>query len=52
LAAVLLLVGFHFFMVGVLADLVGFNRRLLGELLYRARRWDAERGRSDSVGKE
>lgn len=38
LAAILLLVGFHFFMVGVLADLVRFNRLLLGELLYRARR--------------
>lgn len=38
LAAVLLIVGFQILLIGLLADLIGFNRMILEELLYRLRR--------------
>ena len=38
LAAVLLIVGFQVLLIGLLADLIGFNRMILEELLYRLRR--------------
>jgi glycosyltransferase involved in cell wall biosynthesis len=37
LAAVLLIVGFQVLLIGLLADLIGFNRKILEELLYRVR---------------
>jgi hypothetical protein len=41
LAAVLLIVGFQILLIGLLADLVGFNRKILDELLYRVRRMES-----------
>ena len=38
LAAVLTIVGFQTLLIGLLADLIGFNRMILEELLYRLRR--------------
>jgi len=38
LMAVLLIVGFQTVLIGLLADLMGFNRKLLEETLYRVRR--------------
>jgi glycosyltransferase involved in cell wall biosynthesis len=38
LGAILLLLGFQVLLVGVAADLIGFNRKILEELLYRVRR--------------
>ena len=38
LSAVLLIVGFQVLLIGLLADLIGFNRLILEELLYRFRR--------------
>ncbi|MEJ2707858.1 MAG: glycosyltransferase family 2 protein [Anaerolineales bacterium] len=38
LAAVLFIVGFQVLLIGLLADLVGFNRKILEEMLYRLRR--------------
>jgi len=38
LAAVLIIVGFQTALMGLMADLVGFNRRLLDEAIYRVRR--------------
>jgi len=38
LSAVLLIVGFQVFLIGLLADLIGFNRKILEEVLYRLRR--------------
>jgi len=35
LSAVLLIVGFQVILIGLLADLIGFNRKILEELLYR-----------------
>ncbi len=40
LAAVLLIVGFQVFIIGLLADLIGFNRRLIENTLYRVRKLD------------
>lgn len=37
-AAVLMIVGFQTLLIGLLADLVGFNRQILEELIYRIRR--------------
>jgi glycosyltransferase involved in cell wall biosynthesis len=38
LAAVLLIVGFQIFLIGLVADLIGFNRKILEDLLFRIRR--------------
>jgi glycosyltransferase involved in cell wall biosynthesis len=38
LSAVLLIVGFQILLIGLLADLIGFNRKILEEVLYRLRR--------------
>jgi glycosyltransferase involved in cell wall biosynthesis len=38
LAAVVLIVGFQTFMIGLVADLISFNRKILEEVLYRLRR--------------
>jgi len=38
LSAVLMIIGFQVLLIGLLADLVGFNRTILEEILYRLRR--------------
>jgi len=38
LAAILTIVGFQICLIGLIADLIGFNRKMLEELLYRLRR--------------
>jgi glycosyltransferase involved in cell wall biosynthesis len=38
LAAVLWIVGFQVFLIGLVADLIGFNRKILEEVLYRVRK--------------
>ncbi|MFN8439626.1 MAG: glycosyltransferase family 2 protein [Caldilineaceae bacterium] len=38
LAAILLIVGFQVVLIGLLADLAGFNRKILEEILYRLRK--------------
>lgn len=42
LAAVLSIIGFQVLLIGLLADLVGFNRTILEEVLYRLRRLELE----------
>lgn len=42
LAAILTIVGFQTLLIGLLADLVGFNRTILEELLYRLRRMELD----------
>jgi hypothetical protein len=42
LSAVLLIVGFQTLLIGLVADLIGFNRMILEELLYRSRRTEVE----------
>lgn len=41
LAAVLLIVGFQTFLIGLVADLVASNRKIMEEILYRMRREEA-----------
>ena len=38
LTAILLIVGFQTCMIGLVADLIGFNRKMMEETLYRVRR--------------
>jgi hypothetical protein len=38
LAAILLIIGFQVCLIGLIADLIGFNRQILEETLYRIRR--------------
>jgi glycosyltransferase involved in cell wall biosynthesis len=42
LSAVLLILGFQILLIGLLADLIGFNRRILEEVLYRLRKLELE----------
>ena len=42
LAAVLLIVGFQVLLIGMLADLIGSNRQILEEVLYRIRKIEAK----------
>jgi glycosyltransferase involved in cell wall biosynthesis len=47
LAAILLIVGFQVTLIGLLADLVGFNRKMLEEALYRLRRLEERQSQLD-----
>lgn len=40
LSAILLIVGFQIFLIGLLADLIGFNRKIMEEVVYRLRRME------------
>ncbi|WP_155818202.1 hypothetical protein [Anaerolinea thermophila] len=46
LAAILAIIGFQTLMIGLVADLIAFNRKILEEVLYRVRAQDYERGKS------
>lgn len=48
LAAILVIVGFQVLLIGLLADLISFNRRMMEEMLYRMRK--RELGNGDSRG--
>jgi glycosyltransferase involved in cell wall biosynthesis len=48
LAAVLLLAGFQTVMIGLVADLIAFNRKILEEVLYRLRQHDTSKKPQDS----
>jgi glycosyltransferase involved in cell wall biosynthesis len=52
LAAVLLIVGFQILLIGLLADLVGFNRKILEEVLYRLRRIELVSGQDQEESYE
>lgn len=47
-AAVLLIVGFQVLLIGLLADLVGFNRKILEEVLYRLRKLELGEAEQDN----
>ncbi len=46
LAAILLITGFQMLMIGVLADLLNFSRKIQEELIFRVRRLEAHAGPS------
>lgn len=43
LAAILSIIGFQVLLIGLLADLVGFNRAILEDILYRLRRIESDK---------
>lgn len=43
LSAILIIVGFQVILIGLLADLIGFNRKILEEVLYRLRKNEFKR---------
>jgi hypothetical protein len=49
LAAVLAIVGFQVLLIGLLADLVRMNRKMLEEMLYRERRRELGRDQEESL---
>ena len=49
LAAMMLIVGFQTFLIGLLADLIGFNRMILEETLYRLRGVEMENSNRSSA---
>jgi glycosyltransferase involved in cell wall biosynthesis len=49
LTAILLILGFQVIMMGVLADLIGFNRKIQEEALYRLRRLEQGQARPTSL---
>jgi hypothetical protein len=42
LSAVLMIIGFQVLLIGLLADLIGFNRSILEDILYRLRRLELQ----------
>lgn len=48
LAAGLFIVGFQVLMIGLVADLIGFNRKILEELLYRIRLMESKPGQAEN----
>jgi glycosyltransferase involved in cell wall biosynthesis len=48
LAAILLIVGMMVLLIGLIADLIGFNRRILEEDLFRTRRMELDRKKKPS----
>jgi len=42
LAAVLLIVGFQIWLIGLIADMIGFNRKILEEILYRIKKMETD----------
>jgi hypothetical protein len=47
LAAILLIAGFQVCLIGLMADLIGFNRKIQEEILYRLRRMELVQGSRD-----
>ena len=52
LSAALLIVGFQVLLIGLLADLIAANRRLIEEALYRLKRLELDREREQEQAKE
>jgi glycosyltransferase involved in cell wall biosynthesis len=42
LAAVLIIVGFQTWLIGLIADMIGFNRKILEEILYRIKKMETK----------
>lgn len=50
LSAILLIVGFQVGLIGLMADLVNFNRKILEEVLYRVRRLEVTQPSNEDLG--
>lgn len=51
LSAVLMIVGFQTFLIGLVADLIAFNRKILEEILYRLRKAEIENDPQEDCSK-
>jgi hypothetical protein len=51
LSAVLLIVGFQVFTIGLVADLVSANRKILEETLYHVRKQEYSQDKHDPISK-
>jgi len=49
LAAILIIVGFQVWMIGLIADLVSLNRKMMEEMLYRARKMELDHPRNSDA---
>jgi hypothetical protein len=49
LAAILIIVGFQVCLIGLIADLVRLNRKMMEETLYRVRRMELEGGQDSEI---
>ena len=52
LAAALLILGFQILLIGLLADLIGFNRKILEQVLYHLRKMDSSEKDSSAQNSE
>jgi glycosyltransferase involved in cell wall biosynthesis len=52
LAAILIIVGFQVLLIGLLADLMGFNRKILEEVLHRTRKLELDVARNHTTAAE
>ena len=50
LSAILIIVGFQILLIGLVADLIGFNRKIIEEVLYRTRRLEVAAHQNDDAG--
>lgn len=48
-AAIMLITGFQVFMIGLVADVIGFNRKLIEEILLRVRKIELEHLRNKTI---
>jgi len=49
LSAILVIVGFQVLLIGLVADLIGFNRKILEDALYRLRRLELDTEKNHSL---
>jgi hypothetical protein len=52
LAAILLIVGFQVMLIGLVADLIGFNRKIMEEVLYRVRYLEMEKNNRNGASND
>ena len=52
LAAILLIVGFQVLLIGLVADLIGFNRKIMEEVLYRVRYLEMEQNNRNKASND
>jgi glycosyltransferase involved in cell wall biosynthesis len=52
LSAVLFIVGFQTWLIGLIADMIGFNRKILEEILYRVKKMETDPNRDKRDGSD
>ncbi|HNT57824.1 MAG TPA: hypothetical protein PKL99_08075, partial [Syntrophales bacterium] len=52
LAAILFIIGFQLIVVGIVGDVISFNRKLVEEVLYRVRKLELDRPEREQTSPE